>query len=87
MENALKIVIDEIRQLASEGSAPPELADKRLGADTKLSDLNLDSLGKLSLLSAVEDKADVILGEGDIQHLQTLGELARILFESAAVTV
>lgn len=86
-ENALKIIIGEIRQMAREGSAPPELAGKELSSETALSDLNLDSLGKLSLLSAVEDRADVMLGEGDLQEIKTLGDLAHIIVETISINV
>lgn len=81
IENALEIIIGEIRQMASEGSAPPELSTKELSAETSLAELNLDSLGRLSLLSAVEDRADVMLGEGDLQRIKTLGDLASVLTE------
>lgn len=83
-ENALEIIIAEIRQMSREGSAPPELGAKELSAETALAELNLDSLGKLSLLSAVEDRADVILGEGDLQHIKTLGDLARIVNQASS---
>ena len=84
-ENFLKIIITEIRQMSREGSAPPELGLKELSAQTELGELNLDSLGRLSLLSAVEDRADVILGEGDLQGMKTLGDLARIISETVAI--
>ncbi len=80
-ENFLNIIITEIRQMASDGSAPAELGKKELSAQTELKELNLDSLGKLSLLSAVEDRADVILGEGDLHGIQTLGNLAKAVKE------
>lgn len=83
-ENFLNIVIAEIRQMAGDGSAPPELIIKELSAHTELGELNLDSLGKLSLLSAVEDRADVILGEGDLQGMKTLGDLAQIIKETVS---
>ena len=76
-DEILKIIIEEIRQLAANGNAPPELAAKHFDADTKFADLTLDSLGKMSLLAAVEDSADVILGEGDLQNTKTLGDLAK----------
>lgn len=72
----LQIIIDEIHAMTRNGGAPPELAGKSLNAETPITDLMLDSLGKLSLLSAVEDRADVMLGEGDIKNAKTLGDLA-----------
>lgn len=75
-DEILQIIVDEIRQMARSGNAPPELIGKQLNAETKISDLTLDSLGKMSLLSAVEDRANVLLGEGDIQNAKTLGDLA-----------
>jgi acyl carrier protein len=75
----LQIIIEEIRAMTANGAAPPELAGKTLDAGTPLADLTLDSLGKMSLLAAVEDRADIILGEGDLQELKTLGDMARVV--------
>mgnify|MGYP002779931194 CR=1 FL=1 len=86
-ENALEIIISEIRQMSRAGFAPPNLAGKQLSAETALAELNLDSLGRLSLLTAVEDRADAMLSEGDLQNIKTLGDLARIVAENAPVTV
>lgn len=83
-DEILQIIIEEIRQMAANGTAPAELAEKHLDGETKLADLTLDSLGKMSLLSAIEDRADVILGEGDLQEIKTLGDLARIFSETAS---
>ena len=82
IENALNIIINEIRQMAREGSAPKELVEKELSAKTKFNELNLDSLGELSLLSAIENRAEIILGEVNLYELKTLNDLARIVSES-----
>jgi acyl carrier protein len=86
-ENALEIIITEICRMARAGFAPSELAEKNLSAETALAELNLDSLGRLSLLTAVEDRADAMLSEGDLPNLKTLGDLARVVTENAAVAV
>lgn len=78
----LQIIIEEIRAMAANGTAPAELAVKHLDAETKLADLTLDSLGKMSLLSAVEYRADVVLGEGDLQNIKTLDDLAQTVLVS-----
>jgi len=39
----------------------------------------VDSLGKLNLLSEIENRADVMFDENSLFNLQTLGELAGAL--------
>lgn len=82
------MIIEEIRAMAANGAAPAALAGQTLDAGTGLADLTLDSLGRMSLLAAVEDRADIILGEGDLQELKTLGDMAEIVSRncSSAVT-
>jgi acyl carrier protein len=78
-DDVLQFIIEEIRRMAANETAPAELAEKYLDADTKLADLALDSLGKMSLLAAVEDYADIILSEGDLMNVKTLGDLAGLV--------
>lgn len=83
----LNLIIAEIYVMVNEGIAPLPLAEKVLNETTEIADLSLDSLGKLQLITAVEDKADVMLGDGDLHNLQTLGDLAQVVVNALPVTV
>ena len=69
-------VVAAIRTLASLGLVPRDLAVRPLGPDTLIDDLGADSLGKLELLTELEERADVGLSEGMLAGLRTLGQLA-----------
>jgi acyl carrier protein len=71
------IVIGAIRHLASLKLIPADLANRPLDGSTTLDELGIDSLGKLELLTEIEERADVMLSEGMLQGLRTLDDLAR----------
>ncbi len=71
------LVIDAIRHLAERKLLPADLASHPLDGTTSLDELGIDSLGKLELLSEIEERADVMLSEGLLQGLRTLDDLAR----------
>ena len=71
------IVIAAIRHLAARKLLPSDLASRPLDGSTALDELGIDSLGKLELLTEVEERADVALSEGLLQGLRTLDDLAR----------
>ena len=71
------LVIGAIRHLAARKLIPGDLATRPLDASTALDDLGIDSLGKLELLTEIEERADVTLSEGLLQGLRTLDDLAR----------
>jgi acyl carrier protein len=73
----LTLVIDAIVELARRGQLPTDLARRTLAAETAIDELGIDSLGKLNLLSELEERADVTLGESLLHGLRTLGDLAR----------
>jgi acyl carrier protein len=73
----LALVIDAIVDLACRGQLPSDLARRKLDAGTAIDELGLDSLAKLNLLSELEERADVTLGESLLPGLCTLGDLAR----------
>jgi acyl carrier protein len=75
----LILVIDAIRALSGRGELPRDLADRPLAAETVIDDLAMDSLGKLGLMTELEDRADVGLSEGMLAGLRTLGDMARML--------
>ena len=69
----------EIAQLARE-----ELRlDFEAGPDDELAS-RLDSLALLSLVTAVEDRFRVILGEEDAVHTRSLADLARLVARKQA---
>jgi acyl carrier protein len=76
------LVIDSIRRLASCGELPRDLNARPLDGETAIDELGIDSLGKLSLLSELEERAEVRLSEGAIMGLRTLDDLARVLGEA-----
>ncbi len=73
----LDTVIAAIRHLASLRRVPSDLLNHPLNGATAIDELGIDSLGKLELLSEIEERADVLLSEGLLQGLRTLDELAR----------
>jgi len=75
----LTIVIDVIRTLAGRGELPRDLAGRALAAETTIDDLAIDSLGKLGLLSELEERVDIGLSEGMLIGLRTLGDMANML--------
>jgi acyl carrier protein len=73
------VVVAAIHSLAERGVLPRDLAAWHLDAGTEIDALGIDSLGKLNLLSELEDRADVAISEGDLPGLKTLGDLAALL--------
>jgi acyl carrier protein len=73
----LDIVIGAIRHLASRKLIPSDLATRQLDGATAIDALGIDSLGKLELLTEIEERADVLLSEGLLQGMRTLDDLAR----------
>lgn len=68
MKNA---VVESIAaHLANEG------VRSRIGADTQLMDLDVDSLGLYSMLAALEDEYDVVVSCGRFAAAESVGDLA-----------
>jgi acyl carrier protein len=82
----LTLVIDAIQRLAARGELPRDLGGRALLAETTIDELAIDSLGKLGLLSELEERADVGLSEGMLLGLRTLGDMARMLEHARGVT-
>ena len=62
------------------GEAHPGVGDElRLTED-----LHLDSLGRVQLAAAIEDRLGIVSGSGLLEEVQTLGELRRLVAGSAA---
>lgn len=64
-----------IKRLVSEGDLPSSAAAVELTADTRIDDLGLDSLGKLTLLEELELVSGVELPEDFINAEASFGEM------------
>ena len=73
----VELVISAIRHLATRKLIPSDLASRPLDGSTALDELGIDSLGKLELLTEIEERADVVLSEAVLPGLRTLEDLAR----------
>jgi acyl carrier protein len=71
------IVIAAIRHLAARQLIPSDLVSRPLDASTALDDLGMDSLGKLELVTEIEERANVAMSESALVGLRTLDDLAR----------
>jgi acyl carrier protein len=74
-----EVVVAAIRSLAARGVLPRDLASWQLDGDTEIDALGIGSLGKLSLMTELEERGDVAISEGDLPGLKTLGDLARLV--------
>jgi acyl carrier protein len=72
----IDIVIGAIRHLARGKRIPSDLVERALDGATPIDELGMDSLGKIELLTEIEDRADVMLSEGMLVGLRTLDDLA-----------
>lgn len=84
MGESLQIVLDVIRDLSRRGNIPGDIADMSLSESTEIDALGIDSIGKLNLLSELEERADLALSERALQGCRTLGDLAAVLTEMKA---
>lgn len=74
-----EVVIETVRAMARRGALPKNLADSPLSPETQIDDLGIDSLGKLNLVTEVEERAGVAVSEGMLVGLRTLGDLAALV--------
>ena len=73
----VELVISAIRHLAERRLIPADLASRPLDGATAIDELGIDSLGKLELVTEIEERADVLLSESLLPGLRTLDDLAR----------
>ena len=57
------------------GDAPPGVGDELLLSE----DLRLDSLGRVQLAAAIEDRLGIVSQDGMLDQVQTLGQLRRLI--------
>jgi acyl carrier protein len=85
-DHVFALIVETVRSLSLKGNFPRELISRPLEKETAITELGIDSLGKLSLISEIEDKAETMLGEGDLPGIKTLGDLAEVVVRSRALT-
>ncbi|MHB2016565.1 MAG: acyl carrier protein [Candidatus Xenobia bacterium] len=71
-----QVLVEVIRDLASQQVLPEPLARLPLTEQLPLSELGLDSLGRMSVLMLFEERTGVSLSESDLFGLSSLGDLA-----------
>jgi acyl carrier protein len=72
MTNTLDLVVNEI-------AATMDVPAASLGPDTSLSDIGMDSLQALQLLVALEQSANIQLGEEDLRRFTTVRSIVDLL--------
>jgi len=72
MTNTLDLVVNEI-------AATMDVSAASLGPDTSLSDIGMDSLQALQLLVALEQSANIQLGEEDLRRFTTVRSIVDLL--------
>jgi acyl carrier protein len=82
VDRSLDVVIAAIRALAARGELPRDLAEWKLTPSTEIDELGIDSMGTLALLSELEERADVALGESALAGVRTLADLGRVLVDA-----
>jgi acyl carrier protein len=81
MAEYLHLILDTLRDLSKQRVIPSDIAEMSLSGETEIDALGIDSIGKLNLLSELEERADMALSEGALQGRRTLGDLASALAE------
>jgi acyl carrier protein len=71
-------LVEMVREHARGGMLPDHLIDMPLTPQTRVSDLGVDSLGKMALLTALMDLTDKYLPDNALNDDQTLAEIAEI---------
>ena len=85
MTDRFPLVMAALRALAGRGEVPRDLLSRELSPGSTIDELGIDSLGKLALLTELEDRTDIVIGEGALQGLKTLGDLAQLVERLARV--
>jgi acyl carrier protein len=75
-------VVALIRTLAADGILPRDLATANIRHASTLESLALDSMGKMDLLAALDERLGIYVPEDRISPDMKLGELAELLSSS-----
>ncbi len=76
---ALALMHEILSRLAAAGLVPSHLLCRGIDPATPLTDLGLDSLGKLTLIAELESILDANLDDRDIARARTAGDIADLL--------
>ena len=82
MAECLQLVLATLRDMSQQRIIPADIAEMSLSAATEIDALGIDSIGKLNLLSELEERGDLALSESALHGRRTLGDLAAALYES-----
>ena len=72
-------VVAVIRNLASDGILPRDLATAPIGEASSLESLALNSMGRMDLLAAVDERLGIYIPEDKLSPEMKLGDLAELL--------
>ena len=72
-------IVQILRDNALAGVLPAHVAKMTLKPETRLSDLGIDSLGKMALLTALMDYTDKYLADDTFKDDQTLAEISEVI--------
>jgi acyl carrier protein len=75
----IEAVVAVIRELASDGVLPRDLATAPIGEASSLESLALDSMGRMDLLAAVDERLGIYIPEDKLSPTMNLGQLAELL--------
>jgi acyl carrier protein len=75
----LEAVVAVIRELASDGVLPHDLATAPIGQGSSLESLALDSMGRMDLLSAVDERLGIYIPEDKLSPAMNLAQFAALL--------
>lgn len=75
--------VEMLRACAVRGEVPAHVASAAIQPNTRLIDLGIDSLGRMNLLAAVMQLADRYYPDSTFSEEMTIGQIARLVDESA----
>lgn len=70
------MIIDELNKLAEENL---DIDTKDLDANTKLSDLDIDSIDILDFIMLIEEKYDIEFEEDELDEIESLDDIASLI--------
>jgi acyl carrier protein len=75
----IEAVVAVIRELASDGILPRDLATAPIGEGSSLESLSLDSMGRMDLLAAIDERLGIYIPEDKLSPTMSLAEVAALL--------